>query len=262
MDGARRGRPSGTAADGAARALLESRSLPSDRQALLLLFYKVGPSPAKWRGPDDPVPSTTGGPGPRRSRLPEGILGPRQEPPDRARPTGRSSAAAPRSATAGASISRRPMDRGATWTGDASDQRRTRRRAHPARRSCGTGAGGIVALMRSDAGRIYESRSVDGGASLAAAGPTAFPNPNSGIDAVTLRDGRHVLVYNPVTEGRGTLAVALSEDGRTWARILTLEDEKDAEFFLSRHYRVVRRARPRHLYLEAPIRHVVVDPGR
>ncbi len=74
---------------------------------------------------------------------------------------------------------------------------------------------GVIALMRSNAGRIFESRSADGGGTWTPPEPTVFPNPNAGIDAVTLRDGRHVLVYNPVTEGRGILAVAVSGDGKT-----------------------------------------------
>ena len=56
------------------------------------------------------------------------------------------------------------------------------------------------------------------GATWTSPGPTVFPNPNSGIDAVTLRDGRHVLVYNPVTEGRGILAVAVSGRRRRHGR--------------------------------------------
>ncbi len=47
---------------------------------------------------------------------------------------------------------------------------------------------------------------------------TELPNPNSGTDAVTLSDGRHLLVYNhnPLRSGRKPLNVALSDDGRTW----------------------------------------------
>jgi predicted neuraminidase len=153
-------------------------------------------------------------------------------------------------------------DKGATWTATPPvNAGRSPGLIQPA--LLRDGPGGIVALMRSDAGRIYESRSVDGGASWSPPGPTVFPNPNSGIDAVTLRDGRHLLVYNPVTEGRGTLAVALSEDGRTWARILTLEDEKDAEF----SYPAIiescdGRVHVTYTWRRRRIRHVVVDPGR
>ena len=117
--------------------------------------------------------------------------------------------------------------------------------------------------MRSNAGRIYESRSPDRGATWSPPAPTALPNPNSGIDAVTLRDGRHVLAYNPVTEGRGALALALSDDGRTWARILTLEDEKGAEF----SYPAVIESRDGRIHVaytwkRRRIRHVVIDLGR
>ncbi|MGZ5425483.1 MAG: peptidylprolyl isomerase, partial [Candidatus Aminicenantales bacterium] len=89
-----------------------------------------------------------------------------------------------------------------------------------------------------------------------------FPNPNSGIDAVTLRDGRHVLVYNPLTEGRGILAVAVSDDGRNWTRALTLEEEKGAEF----SYPAVIQARDGLVHItytwkRQGIRHVVLDPA-
>jgi predicted neuraminidase len=52
-----------------------------------------------------------------------------------------------------------------------------------------------------------------------------LPNPNSGTDAVTLKDGRHLIVYNPVTRGRTPLKVAISRDGREWQDVVTLEDE-------------------------------------
>jgi predicted neuraminidase len=56
-----------------------------------------------------------------------------------------------------------------------------------------------------------------------------LPNPNSGIDAVTLMDGRHLLVYNHTTKegefpkGRNMLNVAISNDGIKWSPVITLE---------------------------------------
>jgi predicted neuraminidase len=55
-------------------------------------------------------------------------------------------------------------------------------------------------------------------------------NPNSGIDAVTLKDGRHVIVYNPVKKGRSPISVAISSDGKTWKDVATLENEPGEEF--------------------------------
>ncbi|MFO7257464.1 MAG: exo-alpha-sialidase, partial [Bacteroidota bacterium] len=60
---------------------------------------------------------------------------------------------------------------------------------------------------------------------------TMLPNPNSGTDAVTLQDGRQLLVYNHTTkEGdepkdRNMLNVALSDDGENWTPVMTLENE-------------------------------------
>lgn len=53
---------------------------------------------------------------------------------------------------------------------------------------------------------------------------TDLPNPDSGIDAVSLRDGRGLLVYNPTTSGRSPLNLALSEYGATWRPACVLED--------------------------------------
>ena len=52
----------------------------------------------------------------------------------------------------------------------------------------------------------------------------AIPNPNSGLDAVRLQDGRILLACNPTPEGRSPLAVLVSEDnGTTWPHRIDLE---------------------------------------
>jgi len=87
--------------------------------------------------------------------------------------------------------------------------------------------GGLRMFLRSRAiGRICSADSYDGGESWSEARETDLPNPNSGIDAVGLRDGRAVLVYNHTAKGRSPLNVAVSEDsGATWKKFLDLETE-------------------------------------
>jgi predicted neuraminidase len=58
----------------------------------------------------------------------------------------------------------------------------------------------------------------------------AFPNPNSGIDLIRLRNGHLVLAFNDSPRCRTPLRIALSQDeGCTWACVRTLEDG-DGEF--------------------------------
>ena len=58
--------------------------------------------------------------------------------------------------------------------------------------------------------------------------------PNSGIDAVTLKDGRFVLIYNHITPGeswgdRNILNMAVSNDGIHWDAGVLLENDPDKE---------------------------------
>jgi predicted neuraminidase len=72
--------------------------------------------------------------------------------------------------------------------------------------------------------RICISDSNDQGRTWTPARPIDVPNPNSGIDAVSLVDGRVVLVYNNTTRGRTPLNLAVSEDGEHFRMFRTLED--------------------------------------
>jgi len=81
----------------------------------------------------------------------------------------------------------------------------------------------LYARATTDIGHICVSDSQDGGKSWSPARPIALPNPNSGIDAVRLQDGRIVLIYNNTPSGRTPLSLAVSKDGEHFTHILDLE---------------------------------------
>ena len=74
-------------------------------------------------------------------------------------------------------------------------------------------------------GFITYSDSKDGGKTWSSAKITNLPNPNSGIDAVSLKDGRIVLIYNHTAKGRSPLNLAVSKDGDKWSEPMVLESE-------------------------------------
>ena len=90
--------------------------------------------------------------------------------------------------------------------------------------------GRLQLVCRSENGFVLQAFSSDLGRTWTALEPSTLVNPNSGIDAVTLKDGRHVIVYNPVKKGRSPISVAISSDGKTWKDIATLENEPGEEF--------------------------------
>ena len=98
--------------------------------------------------------------------------------------------------------------------------------------------GTIQALCRNrdGDGKILSTTSQDLGLSWSELIPISLPNPNSGIDAVTLKDGRHLLVYNHTSRSQGTprgremINVAISTDGLDWKPALRLDREAKAEF--------------------------------
>jgi len=80
--------------------------------------------------------------------------------------------------------------------------------------------GTLVAFMRDDGdppGRIMTSTSKDEGYTWTPATDGDLPNPGASVECLSLPDGRWVLVYNDTSEGRHTLAIALSDDeGASW----------------------------------------------
>jgi predicted neuraminidase len=126
---------------------------------------------------------------------------------------------------------------------------------------------GLVALGRSQAGWVFATESADGGASWSPLKPLKVPNPNSGIDAVTMIDGRHALILNPVgnrpnqNNGRRTpLELALSSDTQTWQTVAVLET-KPGEY----SYPAIIQAGDGRLHVSytwqrKKIKHVIIQP--
>lgn len=97
--------------------------------------------------------------------------------------------------------------------------------------------GKLQILCRTRNGKIATSWSSDEGETWTPVSLTNLPNNNSGTDAVTLSDGRQLLVYNAVETPPGAkkgvrtpLNVAVSKDGIAWKMIQTLEDSPVSQY--------------------------------
>ena len=230
------------------------------RKGPLLLFYKVGPSPSTWWGmvktsEDNGVTWSKG------IRLPDGYYGP---------------------------IRAKPIDfeDGMILAGSSTEDNgwrvhmeRTKNptkvwwKTQPLNRAIDFSAiqptiikyadDRIQILTRTKQGRIAESWSSDRGYNWSRMRLTDLPNPSSGIDAVMLRDGTALLVYNHTDRGRGTLNVAVSKNGKDWLAALTLENTPGAEFS---YPAVIQTAdelvHVTYTWNRKKIKHVVIDPAK
>jgi predicted neuraminidase len=124
------------------------------------------------------------------------------------------------------------------------------------------GGGRIRFFCRSrDMGRIVCADSFDGGRTWGAACATDLPNPDSGIDATRLRDGRVALIYNHTDSGRTPLNVAFSEDGgETWGAPLVLEDEPGEYSYPAIVQAGDGRLHMTYTWRRERIKHVILSP--
>lgn len=60
--------------------------------------------------------------------------------------------------------------------------------------------------------------------------PTNLPNPDSGVDAIRLGDGRILLAYNDNAAARNPLSIAISGDGITFRKLRDIENDPGQEF--------------------------------
>jgi predicted neuraminidase len=199
------------------------------KDSYLILFYKVGPSPSEWwgmmkRSKDN---GKTWG---EATRLPDGFMGPVKNKPVL---LSDGTLLCPSSTEKGGwNVQMERTDTSCSKWEKSSPAKSERKFAaiqpsvlfHP--------GGKLQILCRTKEGVIAESWSADNGKTWSGLEATSIPNPNSGIDAVTLKDGRQLLVYNPTTTGengrggpRTPLSFALSENGKEWKEILKLETE-------------------------------------
>jgi alpha-L-fucosidase len=200
------------------------------REGMLILWYKEGPSPRTWWGmvrtsTDDGITWTS------PERLPTGILGPIKNKPVQL-PDG--TILSPSSVETSQSWKvhiEKSLDSGKTWkvipvdSGTKFNVIQPTILLHPDNK--------VQILCRSKNNAIVQAFSRDDGNTWGKLTRTELANPNSGIDAVTLKDGWFILVYNPTIQGdedRARLNVAISKDGMEWKDALILENESKGEF--------------------------------
>jgi predicted neuraminidase len=97
--------------------------------------------------------------------------------------------------------------------------------------------GRIQAIARTRNRALASTFSSDNGKTWSDLELIGLPNNNSGTDAVTLKNGKHMLVYNHVlppgdlAKGpRTPLNVSISNDGIHWNAALILEDSKISQY--------------------------------
>jgi len=120
-----------------------------------------------------------------------------------------------------------------------------------------------LALLRDDdpPRTVSIARSEDAGRTWSAPQRIELPNPDSGLDAIRMTDGRLLLAFNDSPGGRENLRLAISDDeGRTWSRVATLAEERGGDF----SYPFLMQARSGDVHLvytwqRTQIRHVTFN---
>ncbi len=216
----------------------------------LWLYYKYGPSPSEWAG-TRMVSADEGRTWSAKERLPDGVLGPiRAKPlvlPDHVIVSGSSN----EGADGWRVFIERSTDDGKTWkrigpltvskeedaaakpwpdppTGSEVREKDKSPRTYagiiqPSVISMGGKHLRFYARSKTLASRIVVSDSMDEGMTWSTPRYLDLPNNNSGLDAVRLKDGRVVMIFNDTTRGRSPLNLAVSTDGDHFRIFATLE---------------------------------------
>jgi len=231
----------------------------------LMLFFKVGPNPSKWWG-EICTSDDSGKTWSKRRKLGEQLIGPVKNKPVQL---------ADGSILCGSSTEQdgwlvhfeRTPDLGHSWQRIGPIDDATKFNAiQPTILTYGGGRMQILCRTRENV--IAQSWSQDNGATWSRLSATMLPNPDSGIDAVTLKDGRQLLVYNhtvrrgPSPRGREMLNVAVSEDGVHWKAVLLLENQKGEHSYPAVIQTSDGKVHITYTYHRKRIKHVVVEPSQ
>jgi predicted neuraminidase len=229
------------------------------REGPLLLFYKVGPSPSTWWG----MLKTSNDNGltwSEATKLPDGIIGPVKNKPVQL---------ADGTILSGSSTEHqgwrahfeRSTDNGKTWEfiGPVNDGRAIGS-IQPS--ILKLGGANLLALGRTKQKQVFQIASADNGKTWGEMSLTDLPNPNSGTDAVTLADGRHLLIYNHTPKGRSPLNVAVSTDIKSWNAALVLETEPGEYSYPAIIQTSDGLVHATYTWKRKLVKHVVIDPAK
>ncbi len=239
----------------------------------LQLYYKIGPSPSTWKGWVK-TSSDGGKTWSAATKLPEGILGP---------------------------IKNKPvlLENGILLSGSSTEDNgwnvhfewsdnfgKTWHKTTDVKKDGGYEAiqptillyqgGRLQALCRSKNRTIFQTWSSDNGKTWSPLEKTSLPGNGSGIDAVTLSDGRQLLVYNHVWPPKGEykgerapLNVAVSTDGENWSatnvievphpELKNIDDEYSYPAVIQTKDGLVHIV---YTWRRTRIKHVVIDPAK
>jgi predicted neuraminidase len=236
----------------------------------LMLFYKAGPNPEQWWG----MLTTSTDHGQTWShphRLPEGILGPIKNKPVQLAdgsilcPTSNETHEKPSKWTV---HFERTRDFGKTWERTpALNDGVSIQGIQPSLLFLGGDT--LLAIGRSRQDRVFEVRSEDGGKTWGSLTLGTLPNNNSGTDAVTLKDGRHLIIYNHIggTPGkwggkRTPLNLAVSSDAKAWSAALVFESDPGEYSYPAIIQTTDGLVHVTYTWNRKKVKHVVLDPTK
>jgi len=195
---------------------------------ILYLFYKIGPNPREWKGYVK-YSIDKGHHWSAAQTLPDGILGPIKNKPFT---LSNGDILSPSSTESKDEIWKAHIeishDDGKTWSIHTIRPDTSIQVIQPS--IVPHKDGRLQVLCRSKENKVMSAFSSDQGNSWGPWKATNLLNPNSATDAIRLKNGLFMIVYNPAIagndwwEGRTKLHVATSHDGLHWHDTLTLED--------------------------------------